>query len=43
MGNPLYEYEYIDQIMNKNSFSIMFLDISIIWKGIKLIVKGGGH
>jgi lipopolysaccharide/colanic/teichoic acid biosynthesis glycosyltransferase len=43
MGNPLYEYEYIDQIMHKSSLGVLFLDLWIIWKGIKLILKGGGH
>lgn len=43
MGNSLYEYEYIDQYIKKSSFSLMLLDLWIISKGIKLILKGGGH
>ena len=43
MGNPEYEYEYIDQIQSKNSIQILLLDLWIIWKGIKLMLKGGGH
>ena len=43
MGNPIYEYIYIDKIIKKNSFQILLLDFSIIFKGIKLMLKGGGH
>jgi len=42
MGNPLYEYEYVDQYLKRKSFSLLCLDLWIIWKGIKLIVRGGG-
>ncbi|MAK16485.1 MAG: hypothetical protein CMQ70_00775 [Gammaproteobacteria bacterium] len=43
MGKPDFEYEYIDKILTKNSFEVLVLDMAIIWKGIKLILKGGGH
>ena len=43
MGNPVYEYEYVDQYIKRSSFSLMCLDIWIIWKGFLLILKGGGH
>lgn len=43
MGNPLYEYEYIDEYLKRPSWSLLMLDLWIIWKGILLIVKGGGH
>lgn len=43
MGNSIYEYEYIDEYLNRSSLSLIFLDLWIIWKGIKLILKGGGH
>lgn len=42
-GNPIYEYEYIDQYIKRSSISLMILDLSIIFKGIKVILKGGGH
>lgn len=43
MGNPLYEYEYIDQYLKRTSFGLLMLDLWIIWKGIQVIVKGEGH
>ena len=43
MGNPIYEYEYINACLKKNSFSILGLDLYIIYKGIFLVLKGGGH
>ena len=43
MGNPVYEYEYIDQYLKRSSFGLLRLDLWIIWKGLKLILKGGGH
>ena len=43
MGNPLYEYEYVDQYLKRSSFSLLCLDLWVIWKGILVIIKGGGH
>lgn len=43
MGNSIYEYEYIDEYLNRSSFDLLRLDIWIIWKGLLLILKGGGH
>lgn len=43
MGNPAYEYEYINSLVKKNSIEVLALDIWIIWKGVRLILKGGGH
>jgi lipopolysaccharide/colanic/teichoic acid biosynthesis glycosyltransferase len=43
MGNPLYEYEYLDQYLKRSSLGLLGLDLWIIWKGIKVILKGGGH
>ena len=43
MGNPLYEYEYIDFYLKKSSLELIKLDCWIIWKGILLMTKGGGH
>ena len=43
MGNPEYEYEYLSQYMKRSSLSLLGLDIWIIWRGILLIIKGGGH
>lgn len=43
MGNPIYEYEYLDQYLKRSSFGLLCLDLWIIWKGIIVIFKGGGH
>ena len=43
MGNPIYEYEYVDQYLKRSSFSLLCLDLWIIWKGVLVIIKGGGH
>lgn len=43
MGNSVYEYEYIDEYLKRSSFGLLRLDIWIIWKGMIVILKGGGH
>lgn len=43
MGNPEYEYKYIEAYIKESSIRLLFLDIWIIYKGILLIFKGGGH
>lgn len=43
MGNPVYEYEYVDQYLKRSSFELLCLDLWIIWKGILVIGNGGGH
>jgi lipopolysaccharide/colanic/teichoic acid biosynthesis glycosyltransferase len=43
MGNPIYEYEYVDQYLKRSSLGLLRLDLWIIWQGIKVIFKGGGH
>lgn len=42
-GNPIYEYEYIDQYIKRSEFGLLRLDLAIIWRGILLILRGGGH
>ena len=42
-GDPIYEYEYVDFYTRYSSFRLFMLDMHIIWKGISLITKGGGH
>jgi len=42
MGNPVYEYEYINRYINSSSFSLLLLDLKIIGKGIKVMLKGKG-
>jgi lipopolysaccharide/colanic/teichoic acid biosynthesis glycosyltransferase len=43
MGNPIYEYEYVDQYIKRSSFALLCLDLWVIWKGVLVIIKGGGH
>jgi len=42
-GNPIYEYEYIDQYIKRSEWGLFLLDLKIIWRGAILILKGGGH
>jgi len=42
MGKPIYEYEYIDQYLKRSSIGLLWLDIQIIWRGFKVILKGKG-
>jgi len=42
-GNPIYEYKYIDQYIKRSELGLLWLDLTIIWRGVLLIVKGGGH
>jgi lipopolysaccharide/colanic/teichoic acid biosynthesis glycosyltransferase len=43
MGNPKYEYQYVDHYIKYSSLKLLRLDLWIIWKGILVIFKGGGH
>ena len=43
MGNSIYEYEYLEQYQRRSSFGLLCLDLWIIWKGVIVILKGGGH
>ena len=42
-GNPIYEYEYIEQYIKRSELGLLWLDFTIIWRGILLILKGGGY
>jgi lipopolysaccharide/colanic/teichoic acid biosynthesis glycosyltransferase len=42
-GNPIYEYKYIDQYIKRSELSLLWLDLTIMWRGAILILKGGGH
>ncbi len=43
MGKPEYEYEYVDQYLKRSSLGLLKLDLWIIWRGVMVILKGGGH
>jgi lipopolysaccharide/colanic/teichoic acid biosynthesis glycosyltransferase len=42
MGNPVYEYEYVDQYIKRTPLGLLWLDLTIIWRGIKVVVQGKG-
>ena len=42
MGNPVYEYEYIDKYMTLSPLKLLAFDLKIIGKGIKVIFEGKG-
>lgn len=42
-GNPIYEYDYVDQYIKSSEIGLLWLDMKIICSGIILILKGGGH
>lgn len=43
MGNPIYEYQYVEHYINLPAMELLKLDIWIIFKGIQVILRGGGH
>jgi lipopolysaccharide/colanic/teichoic acid biosynthesis glycosyltransferase len=43
MGNPVYEYEYVHQYLKRSPLKLLLLDLTIIFRGILVIAKGGGH
>ena len=43
MGKPVYEYEYAAEYMQRSSLGLLRLDFWIIYMGVRLILKGGGH
>ena len=43
MGDPRFEYEYLESYANASSWELLKLDLWIVWKGIILMSKGGGH
>lgn len=42
-GDPIYEYDYIDNYINLSQTKLLFLDFKIMWRGFILILKGGGY
>ncbi|MDB2609476.1 sugar transferase [Paracoccaceae bacterium] len=43
MGNPVYEYEYARICKFGGSIEILKTDIWVLYKGVLLVAKGGGH
>jgi lipopolysaccharide/colanic/teichoic acid biosynthesis glycosyltransferase len=42
MGDPVYEYEYIDKYLKLSSIGLLWLDMKIIGCGIKVVLQGKG-
>jgi hypothetical protein len=42
MGNPVYEYEYIDRYLGSSALRLLWLDLTIIGRGIRVILQGKG-
>ena len=42
MGNPVYEFKYVDRYLNSSSWELLMLDLKIIWKGFLVILKAKG-
>jgi lipopolysaccharide/colanic/teichoic acid biosynthesis glycosyltransferase len=42
MGNPVFEYEYIENYMTVSPLGLLWLDLKIIGKGIRVMFEGKG-
>lgn len=42
MGNPVYEYRYIEQYLKLSSIGLLWLDLKIIGRGIRVMARGQG-
>ena len=42
MGDPVFEYEYIDAYLHYSAFALLKLDLWILYKGLTVVVKGKG-
>ncbi|MBK5968781.1 MULTISPECIES: sugar transferase [Thiorhodovibrio] len=42
MGKPFYEYEYVDQYLKHSPMGLLWLDLTIIAKGVRLMLQGKG-
>lgn len=42
MGNPVYEYEYADQYLTRSGAELLWLDLTIIARGLSVVLKGKG-
>lgn len=42
MGNPIYEYEYIDKYIRLSPLGLIWLDLGIIGRGVKVVLQGKG-
>ena len=42
MGDPSFEYEYIDHYIHYPWWRLLALDLWIIWRGIRVVLQGKG-
>ncbi len=42
-GKPVYEYEYVYRYLHYSPFKLLMTDLYVIWRGILVVLKGGGH
>ncbi|WP_419176485.1 sugar transferase [Desulfosediminicola sp.] len=42
-GKPIYEYEYVHRYLNSSALGLLATDLYVIWKGVVVVAKGGGH
>lgn len=42
MGDPRFEYEYIQEYLHRSIFGILILDSWILWRGFKVVLQGKG-
>lgn len=42
-GKPEFEYEYVYRYLHYSPFRLLMTDLYVIWRGISVMVKGGGH
>lgn len=42
MGNPIYEYEYVERYRTASPLGLLWLDLTIIARGILVVLKGKG-
>lgn len=42
-GKPVYEYEYVYRCLHYSSWKLLLTDLYVIWRGVVVMLKGGGH
>ncbi len=42
-GKPVYEYEYVYRYIHYSPWKLLLTDLYVIWRGIIVVLKAGGH
>lgn len=42
-GKPIYEYEYVHRYLHYSALRLLMTDLYVIWRGIVVVLKAGGH